>query len=129
MEINIFSQALALAFAFLLGLLLGLVYDLVRPARRRSGAWGETVLDVLFGLFCGSAVFIYAIAAPGGRLGVLELSFTLCGFLLYTYLISDRVYALTDRCFVVIIGTVRHVKNFIKKIRIVTKMYFQNMQK
>lgn len=129
MEINVLSQGMALVFALALGFVLGFVYDLVRPARRRSSTWGEVILDVLFALFAGSAVFIYAIAAPSGRLGVWELMFALCGYLLYTYLLSDRVFALTDRFFVLVIGILRHVKNFIKKFLNMTKMYFQNVQK
>ena len=47
---------------------------------------GERVLDILYALFSGSAVFLYVLAAPGGRLGVWELLFTLCGFLSYLHL-------------------------------------------
>ena len=123
------SQAKALGFALLLGLVLGFVYDMVRPVRRRSGTWGERILDVLYAVFSGSAVFLYVLAAPGGRLGVWELGFALAGFLLYTHILSDRVYYVTDRFFVLVIGLIRRIKNFIKKILIMTKMYFQNMQK
>jgi len=129
MEINVLSQAKALGYALVLGFVLGLVYDLVRPVRRRSSTWGECILDVLFALFSGSAVFIYALAAPSGRLGVWELMFALCGFLLYTYLLSNRIYAVTDRFFVVIISIVRRVKIIGKNFLNMTKMYFQNVQK
>ena len=129
MEINVLSQAKALGLALLLGLVLGLVYDMVRPVRRRSGTWGERILDVLYAVFSGSAVFLYVLAAPGGRLGVWELGFALLGFLLYTNVLSDKVYHVTDRFFVLVIGLIRRIKNFIKKILIMTKMYFQNMQK
>jgi len=125
----VLSQAKALGFALLLGLVLGFVYDMVRPVRRRSGTWGERILDVLYAVFSGSAVFLYVLAAPGGRLGVWELGFALAGFLLYTHILSDRVYYVTDRFFVLVIGLIRRIKNFIKKILIMTKMYFQNMQK
>ena len=129
MEINVLSQAKALGLALLLGLVLGLVYDMVRPVRRRSGTWGERILDVLYAVFSGSAVFLYVLAAPGGRLGVWELGFALLGFLLYTNALSDKVYHVTDRFFVLVIGLIRRIKNFIKKFLIMTKMYFQNMQK
>lgn len=129
MEINVLSQAKALGLALLLGLVLGLVYDMVRPVRRRSGTWGECILDVLYAIFSGSAVFLYVLAAPGGRLGVWELGFALLGFLLYTHILSDRVYYVTDHFSVLVIGLIRRIKNFIKKILIMTKMYFQNMQK
>lgn len=129
MEINVLSQAKALGYALLLGFVLGLVYDLVRPVRRRSSTWGECILDALFALFSGGAIFIYALAAPSGRLGVWELGFALGGFLLYTYLLSNRIYAVTDRFFVLIISFVRRVKNIIKKFLNMTKMYFQNVQK
>lgn len=129
MEINVLSQAKALGLALLLGLVLGLVYDMVRPVRRRSGTWGERILDVLYAIFSGSAVFLYVLAAPGGRLGVWELGFALLGFLLYTNVLSDKVYHVTDRFFVLVIDLVRRIKNIIKKFLIMTKMYFQNMQK
>lgn len=129
MSVDILIQTKALAFALFLGFVLGLVYDLVRPIRRRSSTWAERVLDAFFALFSGSAVFLYALAAPGGRLGVWELCFTLLGFLLYTHLLSERIFSLTDRFYVLVIGFVRRTKNFIKKFLIVTKMYFQNVQK
>ena len=129
MEINVLSQAKALGLALLLGLVLGLVYDMVRPVRRRSGTWGERILDVLYAVFSGSAVFLYVLAAPGGRLGVWELGFALLGFLLYTNVLSDKVYHVTDRFFVLVIDLIRRIKNIIKKFLIMTKMYFQNMQK
>lgn len=129
MEIQVYTQLKALGFAFILGFVLGLVYDLVRPARRRSSTWGERVLDILYALFSGSAVFLYVLAAPGGRLGVWELLFTLCGFLSYLHLLSDRVFTFTDKFFVVVIALFRRTKNFIKKILDMTKMYFQNVQK
>lgn len=129
MSVDILIQTKALAFALFLGFVLGLVYDLVRPIRRRSSTWAERVLDALFALFSGSAVFLYALAAPGGRLGVWELCFTLLGFLMYTHFLSDRIFSVTDRFYVLVIGFIRRIKNFIKKFLIVTKMYFQNVQK
>ncbi len=73
--------AAALAQALLLGLALVLLYDLLRPLRRRAGR-AAPLLDVLFAVLSGLAVFLFAMRAPSGRLGQWELSAALGGFLL-----------------------------------------------
>ena len=116
MEISLVKQAAALLAALALGALLGLLYDMIRPVRRRCAAWGAAVLDVLYGMVCGFCVFIYVLAAPGGRLGVWELGFSLLGFLLYLHILSDIVYPLTERAFSLLMELWSFLKKFIKNI-------------
>ena len=53
MEIAVGAQALGLALAFVMGAALGVLYDMLRPLRRRSGRGGAAALDVLYMLLCG----------------------------------------------------------------------------
>ena len=75
------EQALRLTAGLALGAALGLVYDLLRPLRRRAGRAGA-LFDVLFALLGGAAAFVFACAAPDARLGTWELGAMLAGFLL-----------------------------------------------
>ena len=129
MEIALSKQAAALGAAFVLGVLLGLIYDLVRPFRRRASAGAALCVDVVYGLAAGCGVFLYVMAAPGGRLGIWELGMTLLGFLLYTWTLSDTVYRLTDGVYSTALRLVHSLENIMKKIRNMTKLYFQNVQK
>ena len=121
MEIELTKQALALGAAFVLGLLLGLVYDILRPLRRRASKAAAACIDVFYGLSAGWGVFLYAMAAPGGRLGIWELSLTLLGFLVYTWTLSDMVYRLTDGVYSLIMRLVLSIEKILKKFRNVTK--------
>ena len=96
MELMISRQALGLLLALALGVLTGLLYDLVRPFRRRGGAVLAVLMDLLFSLAAGTCAFIYAMGASSGRLGLWELFMTLMGFMLYMHFFSDRVYKLLD---------------------------------
>ena len=96
MELYISRQALALSVALGMGVGFGLFYDLLRPIRRRGGRLRAALLDCLFSLCAAFAAFVYAMAAPSGRLGLWELSMTLLGFILYMYTLSDRVFAFVD---------------------------------
>ena len=96
MELMISRQALGLLLALALGVLTGLLYDLVRPFRRRGGAVLAVLMDLLFSLAAGICAFIYAMGASSGRLGLWDLFMTLMGFMLYMHFFSDRVYKLLD---------------------------------
>ena len=80
-------EAAALLPALLLGIGLGLVYDLLRPLRRRA-AWAAAWTDALFVLLAGVAAFALAMCAPDGRLGLWVLTAALLGFLLQLHLLS-----------------------------------------
>ena len=80
-------EAAVLLPALLLGIGLGLLYDLLRPLRRRverAAAW----TDALFALFAGAAAFALAMCAPDGRLGLWSLTAALLAFLLQLHLLS-----------------------------------------
>jgi len=91
MEISVAGQAVALLGALLLGLAIGLLYDLLRPPRYRVNKWLGRFLDLCFALLAGAAMFFYAMAADDGKLGVWELSLTMLGFLLYMYALSPHI--------------------------------------
>ena len=129
MEIELTKQAAALGAAIVLGLLLGLIYDFLRPFRRRASKAAAVCIDVIYGLCSGCGVFLYAMAAPGGRLGLWELSLTLLGFLGYTWILSERVYRLTNGAYSLVGHFVLCIENIIKKFRNMTKLFFQNVQK
>lgn len=129
MEIDLTKQAAALGAAIVLGVLLGLIYDFLRPFRRRASVAAAACIDVAYGLCSGCGVFLYAMAAPGGRLGLWELSLTLLGFLLYTWTLSDRVFRLTDGVYSLVRRLVLYTENIMKKFRNMTKLFFQNVQK
>lgn len=73
--------------ALVFGLSLGLLYDLMRPLRRRAGRAGP-LLDVLFALLSGLAAFLFAMGAENGRMGQWELAAMLAGFLLWLNFLS-----------------------------------------
>ena len=128
MEIIIVQQAAALAIAFAMGVALGFVYDLLRPFRRRASVWAAALIDTVFALISGIFVFIYAMAAPGGRLGLWELALCLLGFLAYIHILSDRIYALTDGSYKFCRHCFRIIKENVQKIHNMTKLFFQNVQ-
>ncbi len=78
------GSAAALGQALLLGLALGLLYDLLRPLRHRAGR-AAPLLDLLFSLLAGASSFLFAMRAPGGRMGLWELAAALLGFLLWEH--------------------------------------------
>lgn len=129
MEIEISRQAVALGLAFALGVLLGLLYDFIRPFRRRASKAAAVCMDVFYGLAAGCGVFLYAMAAPGGRLGIWELGLTLLGFLGYTWTLSDTVYKLTDAVYRNALRFAHGIENILKNFRNMTKLFFQNVQK
>ncbi len=79
-------SAAALLPALLLGTAIGLLYDLLRPLRRRAGR-AAPVFDALFTLLSGLGAFCYAMASDSGRLGVWELAAMLLGFLAWEYVL------------------------------------------
>ena len=111
MGIHPSAQALELLEALLLGVGLGLGYDLLRPPRRRSGRLGGSLLDLLFALLAGAAAFLSAMNSSGGRTGLWELSATLLGFLLYLYALSPAVLPLLEGWCRVMFNTMG-LKNF-----------------
>ena len=71
----------------LLGIGLGMLYELLRPLRRGAGS-RAALADVLFALLAGAAAFAVAMQAPDGRLGLWSLTAALLGFLLQLHVLS-----------------------------------------
>ena len=71
----------------LLGIGLGMLYELLRPLRRGAGS-REALADVLFALLAGVAAFAVAMQAPDGRLGLWSLTAALLAFLLQLHVLS-----------------------------------------
>ena len=118
-------QALELLKALLLGTGLGLGYDLLRPPRRRSGRVLGAALDGLFALAAGAAVFLEAMAAESGTLGLWQLAAALLGFLLYLYALSPLVLPLLDGGYRMMLKTIRLFKKIEKNLRKCAKKSFQ----
>lgn len=112
---NIGAQGCALLIAHGGGWLLGLLYDLLRPPRRRMGRGLAALLDILFCTAAGSAAFLFAMSAGSGRLGCWELLAALCGFLLYQYTLSRVFEPVVDRIFGFFCRIARRGKIFTKK--------------
>lgn len=128
MEIEIAGQALVLLLALLTGAGTGLIYDLLRPLRRRSGRAGSAVLDVLFALCAGTAAFVFAMSAPGGRLGMWELTLILAGFIAYMYTLSSRIYPVAGSMFELLLRLFGQIKKFYKKTAEMAKFLFQKVR-
>lgn len=132
MEIAVGAQALGLALAFVMGAALGVLYDMLRPLRRRSGRGGAAALDVLYMLLCGVLSFMFAMSAGSGRLGVWELAATLAGFAGYMYTLSSAVFPLLDGAVAAIDRLLKRIKhrteNIIEKIADLTKFLFRKVR-
>ena len=88
MERGLLQQAAALLLACLLGMAAGLLYDLLRPLRRVLRQPWAALADLLYGLCVFTGLFLFAMSAGDGRLGLWELSAALLGFLLYLHRLS-----------------------------------------
>lgn len=124
METSLRAQTLSLLPALLLGMGLGLLYDLLRPPRSRLGPLPAALLDLLFALCAGAAAFLNALASSGGRLGIWELSCSLAGFLFYLDTLSPLLLPLLERLFRIMSDTIRSCKNFGKKMGKTAKKSF-----
>ncbi len=122
-------QLLQLIGALVLGLALGLVYDLLRPPRRRFGRLCEALLDLLFALVAGWAAFLYAMGALGGRLGLWELAASTLAFLLYFHILSPLFYPLFSACYVFLCSMMESCKKICVNFQISAKKNFQKVRK
>lgn len=128
METSLSAQALALGLALALGQGLGLLYDLLRPPRRRSGPLVSALLDGLFALAAGAAAFVYAMGAGDGRLGLWELTAVLLGFLFYLHALSPALLPVLELPYRVMGNIIRSCKKNIKKLEKTAKKFFQNVR-
>ncbi len=121
-------QAWDLLLALGMGGGLGLLYDLLRPPRYRLGRRAAALLDGFFALAAGSAVFVYAMSAGDGRLGLWELTAALLGFLCYLHLLSPLLLPLLELPYRVMDNTIRFFKKVGKKLLFSAKKIFPNVR-
>lgn len=114
-------QAAALGLAVLLGLAAGLLYDLLRPPRRRLHGPAAFLPDALFCLLLGAALFLYAMSLGEGRLGIGALAAAWTGFLAYLRLLSPSLLPLFDKLY--------QYLDIVRKIRKKTEKNFRKKQK
>ena len=128
MAVSLEVQAERLLLALLLGLGLGLLYDLLRPPRRRFTVLGPA-LDMLFGVAAAAAAFCFAMSAGGGRPGLWELSAALLGFLLYLHALSPQILPPLEDGLALLCRAGGGLKKFFRKSAKSAKILFQKMRK
>ena len=119
MELSIRAQALSLLFACGLGAGLGLLYDLLRPIRRRAG---NGLWDFLFCLCAASLAFLFGMHAENGVLGTGEILLSLTGLLLYLRLFSPLLLPRWE-------GNVQKTGAILKKTQAYAKKVPENAKK
>ena len=118
MEVDIRDQGLSLLCFLALGLMLGLIYDLLRPLRYRFK--GALIWD---GLFCATAAAgCFFLAAEEGRLGVWDIALSLAAFCMYINRLSSYVFPWISRFFGLFGAFVR----FLEKKYFFCKKHFSN---
>lgn len=123
------KQALALALALALGVLTGVCYDFFRPLRRGAGSVLAALQDVLFCLIAGGGIFMFAMGADNGRMGVWELTAALIGFLLYMHTLSAPILAIFTAVYDALGKLINLCKKFLKKSALSAKKIFQKVRK
>lgn len=112
--------------ALLMGVLLGVSYDMLRPPRYRAGKVCAALIDALFSLLAFGAVFSFAMRSESGSIGTWELIMMLAGFLLYLHTVSDSVVRLTESTWIMLEKFARGTENKIKKFEEFVILLFQN---
>jgi hypothetical protein len=123
MGVDIRAQALSLLLGCALGAGLGLLYDLLRPIRRRGG---DTLWDLLFCAAAAFLCFLLAMREENGRLAGGQLMSSLAGLLLYEQLFSPPLAPLADRSAAGISTIWIFSADCLKKIQKNAKKLFQN---
>ena len=119
---SIRAQALYLLLAAGLGTALGLLYDLLRPLRRRTG---DALWDLLFCAAAAGACFCFAMYSGSGRLGSGGLAAALAGFLLYVHALSPSVAPLLERSARRVGSIWIFMGGQLKKIQVFAKKFFK----
>ena len=123
---SIEGQALELLAFLLGGVLLGLVYDMLRPIRRAAGRGGGA-LDVLFCAAGGALFFLLAMRSESGRMGTWSLAAAAVGFCMYMHTLSAvllPVFAAVDAAAV---RAAQGCKKVIKKFCKYAKKYLSKI--
>ena len=116
MGVNISQQLLLFLRSVLLGGVLGLLYDLLRPFRRRSDlVWGG-ILDVLYGVTAVSGLFFFVMAGDG-ELRIFILMGVAGGAVLFFCLLSELMAPLWEFWAALLLTPVGWIKNFLVSLR------------
>ena len=126
MRVDPLRQGLALLAAAGIGLGAGLLYDLLRPPRWRLRAAAAFVLDALYCLILGAALFLFAMSFENGRLGIAALAAAWTGFLAYHWTLSPLLLPFFVKVFQYLDIPRRKSKEIYKKIQFSAKKYFKN---
>ena len=94
MGVSLRTQGVSLLLALTAGVGLGILYDLLRPLRRRCG---DMLWDLLFCAAAAAAGFVFAMHSENGRLGSGELAACCVGFCLYVHVLTPLVAPLLER--------------------------------
>ena len=127
MRVDNAAQAQALLRALALGLGAGLLYDLLRPPRWTLCGPCAFLLDALYCLALGAALFLYAMSAPDGTLGIAALAAAWAGFLLYHAALSRLLLPLFSKLFQKMDIASKKTKKTLKKLWYFAKKYFQKL--
>ena len=85
-------------------------------------------LDLLYALAAGTAVFLHAMGAPSGRMGLWELSAALLGFLFYLHALSPALLPVLELPYRVMGNMMRLFKKIEKNFVKSAKKFFQNVR-
>lgn len=123
MGLPIRAQGLSLLLAFGAGAILGLLYDFLRPLRRRSrdGLW-----DLLFCAAAAVLCFLLAMREENGRLAGGQMLSGLIGLCLYWRLFSLPLLPVLDRAAAGISAALAAGAKCLKMIHLNAKKLFQN---
>ena len=116
MGVNISQQLLLFLRSVLLGGVLGLLYDLLRPFRRRSDLMWGGILDVLYGVTAVSGLFFFVMAGDG-ELRIFILMGVAGGAVLFFCLLSELMAPLWEFWAALLLTPVGWIKNFLVSLR------------
>ena len=116
MGVNISQQLALFLRSVLLGGVLGLLYDLLRPFRRRCGRLGEGLLDALYGVTAVSALFFFVMAGDG-ELRIFVVMGTIGGAVLFFCLLSQAMTPVWEFWAALLLAPLGWVKKFLGKCR------------
>ena len=117
-----------LAFSFALGILVGVLYDALRPMRRASKTLAAALLDIVFCALTAGGFFCLAMSSRSGMLGLWELAAAAVGLLLYTHYLSAQVYRFFARGLDMLRALGKKFHKRVKKTVLSSKKYFIKMR-
>ncbi len=122
MEISLYRQGLSLLCFALLGLGLGLLYDMLRPMRYAGGR--ACIWD---GLFCAvAAAGLFVLSMGSGRLGQWDMAAALLMFCVYINLLSPHILPIFLGIAETMHKSYKIIILWLKKIKINAKKFFTN---